>query len=182
MLNTKLTIATLGGLLFCWMLLSLVSADGAVAGQRDEMEQKLAAAKSKAKRLSKAVESHPFRKCLYEFEASANTLGLCGSAGCSRDTEARTITQRCGKPPRDYLAIFEQHRAADERVSNIKDKIKNSIEIGIGSPELDVIARFGNPDIENRTVTAGGVSKQLVYRYRGIIVYTENGSVVAFQE
>lgn len=182
MVNTKLTIGSPGRFSFCWILLGLVFAEVAFADQREDMVNKLTAAEIKAERLSKAVESHPFRKCLYEFEASAHTLSLCGSAGCSQDAQGRTLTQRCGNPPRDYLAIFEQHRAVDERVSNIKDEIKDSIDIKIGSPEVDVITKFGEPDIVNRTVTTGGVRKQLVYRYRGTIVYTENGSIVAFQD
>ncbi len=44
-----------------------------------------------------------------------------------------------------------------------------------------MVAKFGKPMDVNRTVTAAGERKQMIY-YDGMIVYTENGAVTAWQD
>jgi hypothetical protein len=52
----------------------------------------------------------------------------------------------------------------------------------IGMDECSVAAILGKPDDMNRTNHAGGRSDQLVYRSKGMYVYTENGIVRSWQE
>ena len=48
--------------------------------------------------------------------------------------------------------------------------------------ECSVVAILGKPEALNRTNTTRGRSDQLVYRSKGLYVYTENGIVRAWQE
>jgi hypothetical protein len=52
----------------------------------------------------------------------------------------------------------------------------------IGMDECSVVALLGNPDALNRTNYASGRQDQFVYRGKGMYVYTQNGTVHAWQE
>jgi hypothetical protein len=52
----------------------------------------------------------------------------------------------------------------------------------IGMDECSAVASLGKPDGLNRTNYASGRHDQLVYRGKGIYVYTQNGTVHAWQE
>lgn len=65
----------------------------------------------------------------------------------------------------------------------ISDRELRSVEtksVFIGMSESALVCALGWPSHRNRTVTAAGESVQWVYR--DLIVYTDNGSVTAFQD
>jgi hypothetical protein len=59
------------------------------------------------------------------------------------------------------------------------ERIKRT-SVGIGMTEDALLCALGTPDKVNRTVNAGGTHKQ--YVYGGVLVYTDNGKVIAFQD
>lgn len=130
--------------------------------------------------LNAELEAHPWRQCLYKFEKSANSVGNCGSGGCSEDARGRTLEQVCGDAPKSYTDIFAKRDAEVAKAEAAERAERDAITIRIGSPESAVIAKFGTPRDVKRTVTAAGVSKQLVYRDR--IIYVDNGKVTAWQD
>lgn len=77
------------------------------------------------------------------------------------------------------IQIMKKHDFTDKQIEMV---IKNKIKIG--SSEALVKAVLGYPDDINKTVTAGVVKKQYVYRYSVNIeyVYFENGKVTAWQQ
>lgn len=52
----------------------------------------------------------------------------------------------------------------------------------VGMDECSVVAILGKPDTMNRTNDARGRSSELIYKDKGIFVYTANGVVRAWQE
>jgi hypothetical protein len=53
--------------------------------------------------------------------------------------------------------------------------------VRIGMSECAVVAALGKPEAANSTHTARGRSTQLVYRQKGMYVYTEDGVVTSWQ-
>jgi hypothetical protein len=134
-------------------------------------------------KLNAQVEELPYNKCLTKFNASAQ---FCGSGGCSQDKQGRTLKQVCGPIPKIFLERLDKYNEALQDLwdnkSDLEFRIKEAIVLRIGSPESDVIAKLGKPQKVNRTVSASGVKKQMVYEWRGVTFYTENGVVTGWQD
>lgn len=73
--------------------------------------------------------------------------------------------------------VTEQSRVPANDVPYIRER-----RLRVGMDECSAVAAMGKPDTVNRTNHANGRSDQLVYRARGVYIYTENGIVRAWQE
>ena len=117
---------------------------------------------------------HPWRRCVANYTGTCETCGLQSA-----------IKEKCGEQPLDFKLINERYEAvrvklADKRArAAAEQERKDAIKVRIGSPEANIIAKFGQPERVNRTVNRWGVSKQFVYD--GVYIYTNNGVVTSSQ-
>lgn len=95
---------------------------------------------------------------------------LCGEAGRALRNPSRTangkywqriVLDRANIPAEDHRYIRERR-------------------LHLGMDECSVVAIFGKPDALNPDGSARG--RELVYRQRGVSVYTDNGAVRAWEE
>lgn len=97
---------------------------------------------------------------------------LCGELG--------RVVRRPGAKDKDEVwstMVIKQAQVPAQDIGYIRER-----RLRIGMDECSVVAALGKPTALNRTNTAGGRSDQMVYRARGMYVYTENGRVRAWQE
>ena len=77
---------------------------------------------------------------------------------------------------------------SDRVLNDLDRKFAPVRKIEVGMNTCGVLAAFGRPTSTNTTRTAGATTAQLVYRQRGVYVYTEgpansgNGLVTAIQQ
>ena len=99
-----------------------------------------------------------------------NSYNLCNAYAFDKSEKSKNELIRREAIPKEEWPIIEQKK------------------IIIGMSELGLICSWGLPGIDgnvNKTVTAGGVRKQWVYRgcrvCKGKYVYTENGKITGWQ-
>lgn len=73
--------------------------------------------------------------------------------------------------------VLDKAGIPTQDVGYIRDR-----RLRLGMDECSVVAIMGKPSALNRSNHAGGRSDQLVYRSRGVYVYTENGLVRSWSE
>ncbi len=65
--------------------------------EREKLEQELVELSANSAQLDAEFEMHPFRQCLYEFEASALKLGLCNSHGARKTSREERSSSDAGR-------------------------------------------------------------------------------------
>jgi len=118
-------------------------------------------------------------QCFAEYQGGGNCT-ICRVDG-------KTVEDICGPKPAKYrrlearfFKLVDEGTAQAVAKSAAEQAKRDEITVTIGSPEADVIAKFGQPQEINRTVTQWGVSKQMVYE--GVYIYTDNGIVTSWQD
>lgn len=98
------------------------------------------------------------------------------------------LRQILGEQPRDDFWALDVSEVLPalraelkRRRINVDERRVRDASIRIGDGQCQLFASLGRPIRVNRTVTAGGVRLQLIYE-SGLIVYTRNGIVDAFQD
>jgi len=99
----------------------------------------------------------------------------------NRCVEAGSLLRRSNLPPRQQFWADAVLQQATDIKANDQGYIRER-RIRIGMTQCAVVAALGRPSAVNNTHTARSQTSQMVYRDRGIYVYTDNGIVRSWQD
>jgi hypothetical protein len=146
---------------------ALLGLTATAAAQGNLSRQEKARLKAETTRPPTAAE----KKKMAERVKRLDYWTLCTEAGRALRSPRKTASGRHW----DSLVVARANIPAGD-VRYIKQK-----RLSIGMDECSAVAILGKPDAAVTDV-AGEMSKQLVYRQRGIYVFTDNGVVRAWQD